>query len=427
MKKLFFTLIFLFFVYFALQALFYFFGPGHNVTYNIGNYEIKEEYINKKKDENQAYNFIITDTSDTTNNKFYLQILKNFENKSKIIKEIKSYKDKNIHCIIPIFTDDQALTDFVCLKDDGIIYNYRYLKETIAHNDNAGNTNIEYVYDSLSKYLTKEDLGSQDVRNNIILYKNNMQPNYYFSLASYKGLIYANPTKKSLYAKDIYARDVYDNYLSSYVDKYFITVNYDEQYGYSKIYIYDITNGEKKELSLSKNIEKNSYIQGIYQESLYIFDRDNKIQYKIDTQEQTILEVGNTNIGVTIYKNGNPERVSAYECATKDIVFEEEQKVNGDYIIVAKTKGKDTGYTYYAKNVGEENQVYRVNNFNKNQLTYLFNTKYINKIIVINEYIYFLEDGYIKYYSDLTGIRTLAYNSELNFNQNIEYQIIYQK
>ena len=105
MKKLFLTLIFLFFVYFSLQALFYFFGPGHLVNYSINDFKIKEEYINKQKKENQSYNFVISKDNIT----FYLQTFKNFENKEKIIKDIKSYVSNDITCIMPIFEQDTYL------------------------------------------------------------------------------------------------------------------------------------------------------------------------------------------------------------------------------------------------------------------------------------------------------------------------------
>ena len=61
------------------------------------------------------------------------------------------------------------------------------------------------------------------------------------------------------------------------------------------------------------------------------------------------------------------------------------------------------------------------------QKKYLFSTKYIDKVITLNDYIFYLADYYIKYYSDKTDIRTLVENKELYFNQSLEYQIYYQK
>ena len=140
-----------------------------------------------------------------------------------------------------------------------------------------------------------------------------------------------------------------------------------------------------------------------------------------------MLEVGNVNTGIKIYKNGVFERVSAYECASKDIMFEEDKQEVDNYYYISSVGGNKTGYTYYYQKSGNLYSIYRVNNAHKDQYKYLFKTKYVDKFVVVNEYIYFLDDNYLKYYSDHTGIRTLAYNSELYFNQNIDYQIIYQK
>ena len=54
------TLIVLFLIYFGLEALFYFFGPGHNVKYLVDNYDIKESFTNNQKDELSNYYFEIS-------------------------------------------------------------------------------------------------------------------------------------------------------------------------------------------------------------------------------------------------------------------------------------------------------------------------------------------------------------------------------
>ena len=146
---------------------------------------------------------------------------------------------------------------------------------------------------------------------------------------------------------------------------------------------------------------------------------------RIFSTSETVLEVGNITTGIKIYKNGTFERISAYECANKDILFENNKPDINDYHYLTSTIGTKTGYTYYYQYNGSNYRIYRVNNVDKNQYTYLFETKQINKILAVNEYIYFIDGNHLKYYSDKTGIRTLAFNSELEFNQNINYQIIY--
>ena len=86
MKKLFLTLVFLFLIYFALQAVFYYFGPGHAVEYSISDFKIKEEYINNQKNEIQSYSFVISNNENTIN----LQVFKDYNNEQKIIKEMSN-------------------------------------------------------------------------------------------------------------------------------------------------------------------------------------------------------------------------------------------------------------------------------------------------------------------------------------------------
>ena len=76
MRKLFMTLIVLFLIYFGLEALFYFFGPGHNVKYLVDNYDIKESFTNNQKDELSNYYFEIS----KDDFRIDLQIFDNFEN-----------------------------------------------------------------------------------------------------------------------------------------------------------------------------------------------------------------------------------------------------------------------------------------------------------------------------------------------------------
>lgn len=406
------TLIVLFLIYFGLEALFYFFGPGHNVKYVIDNYDIKESFTNNQKDEILSYYFEIN----KDDFRIDLQIFDNFENEEKIITEIKSISDSNVQCILPIFKDSRVLTDLLCLKDN-IVYDYK----TILGN----NSTIDEFYNSL-ELNNREDLGDKDTLSNITLFKNNMLENYYLSFVTYKGYYYANGTNKTLKAKNIFDFDAYDNYLSAYIDKYYVTVNYDEKYGYNYIYIFNILNGNEEKITLTRAIEKNSYIQGKKDNSIYIFDRSNKKQYEVNVLTKTVLEVGNSEIGVKVYLDGEWSYKTAYECSLNDIYFTE--KVNlEEYVLLSKTIGNKTGYSYYYKKAGDIYDIYRANNQNIEQKKYLFTTKYIDKVITLNDYIFYLDDYYIKYYSDKTDIRTLVENKELYFNQSLEYQIYYQK
>lgn len=414
MKRLFFTLLFLFFIYFGIQTLFYFFGPGHTVNYDINDFEVKEEYTNNQKNEYQNYYFNIS--KDDLEISF--QIFENFGNENKIIKEIKYYNDATITCILPIFQEDRILTGLICLMND-IVYPYDNIKGI--------NANLDAFYETISDLLPKENLTNIDTKGNITLYKNNIPDNYYLSFATYKGYIRANSTKKELVSSNLFINDVYDNYLSAYINKYYVTVNYDEQYGFNNIYLYNILTGKEEKILLTTPIEKNSYIQGKYEDSVYIFDRTNKKQYEINTETKIVLEVGNADTGIKMLQNGEWDRISAYDCINDAVYFTEKTNNINEYKYLISNNGIKTGYSYYYKEEDGIYSVYRINNQNNKQFTYLFKTKSIDKVIAIDEYIFYLENNYIKYYSDFTGIRTLILNTELYFNQNIKYQIVNEK
>ena len=413
MKKLCILFSIMLLLYFILEVIVNHLNPGHVINYSLNDFQVKEEYINNQKGEIKSYNFIIKDE----NSEFYLQIFENFNNSKKIIKEIKSFKNKDVVCILPLFNNGKALTDLMCLNNN-IIYNYKDLLYE--------NSELTEFYDSLDNYFPKENLDNKTSIENITLYRDNIEPNYYISFTTYKGFISTNSFNKTLQVKNIFNSDVYDHYLSSYVNEYYVTVNYDEKYGYSRIYIYNIKNNKENEIVLSKNIEKNSYIQGILDNSLYIFDRDNRRQLEINTETKTISEVGNNKSGIKIYRDDHFDIVSAYECTINDILFEKSNDDLDNYYYIGSNGLSKTGYTYYYQNEGSFYKIYRANNSHKEQLTYLFKVNNIDKMQIINEYIYFVSDDYLKYYSDKTGIRTLVYNNEFYFNPNIKYKIIYK-
>ena len=178
---------------------------------------------------------------------------------------------------------------------------------------------------------------------------------------------------------------------------------------------------------LTTPIEKNSYIQGKYEDSVYIFERTNKKQYEINTETKIVLEVGNADTGIKMLQNGEWDRISVYDCINDAVYFTEKTNNINEYKYLISNNGIKTGYSYYYKEEDGIYSVYRINNQNNKQFTYLFKTKSIDKVIAIDEYIFYLENNYIKYYSDFTGIRTLILNTELYFNQNIKYQIVNEK
>ena len=63
---------------------------------------------------------------------------------------------------------------------------------------------------------------------------------------------------------------------------------------------------------------------------------------------------------------------------------------------------------YFYKFNGYSYDVYRSDILYKDKLMYVFTTTNLDKIVYLNDYVYFTNGKNILYYSDSTGIRTIV-------------------
>ena len=59
----------------------------------------------------------------------------------------------------------------------------------------------------------------------------------------------------------------------------------------------------------------------------------------------------------------------------------------------------------------------------KQGLTYLFDTKAIDSIFYVNNYIYFVNGNIIQVYNDIFGVKNIIGYQELEFNKDINLYI----
>ena len=128
MKYLFKTLIIFTIIFFALKLILFIFDTGHTVTYNVGNFKVKEEL--KTKDNNNYYFSL-----EHEDFKINFQINQNYNKSEKIINKIEYKKVDGYNCVLPIFKNGKILTDVMCLKDNTIMYAHNLNNKKI---DEAG-------------------------------------------------------------------------------------------------------------------------------------------------------------------------------------------------------------------------------------------------------------------------------------------------
>lgn len=398
MKFLLRTLTALIIIYFTLKFALYFLNKGHDISYNIGNFNIKETL--KVKDNNNYYFKIKHEDFQMT-----FQINKDYKKAKKVISDIKYENIDGYQCVLPIFKKEKIQTDIMCLKDDTITY---------AHDLNT--KNIGNFQDKMQKYgYNKQDYIDKENKINLsntqTLYKDNLIQNNYIAMESYKGLNLFNNDTSTV---KIFENDVYKKPISYFYKKYYIVADYESEYTFKYFYIINIINGKKTQIRSYDEISFDAYIEGAVGDDIYLFDKDAQTQYKISLKYETVEKfAGKDNLK---YYNGQWQSMTLKEAIDgKKFENYHTEKIKG-YDKVDKV---DNYYYLYQK---EENtyKVYRTDIKNPKQKTYLFTTTNKDTVIYQKNAVYYQNSIDFCYYSKM-GNRKIISNTELNFNEDISF------
>ena len=190
--------------------------------------------------------------------------------------------------------------------------------------------------------------------------------------------------------------------MSCVVDKYYVLFENTDVNGIENIYYYD-SNKDKLDLFKLKNkLNKDSYINGVVDDLIYVTDRKNKKEYTIDVKHKKIKEIDDEQSSYIIFKNNKKKELSKSDFLIKNQYFE---KTNSNY-------------NYFIK----DNKIYKKLKGTKNNILLLE----LNDIVewkVINDEIIILVDNTIYYYSDDTGLRKILENNELRYNYKNIYNM----
>ncbi len=400
MKYLLKTLIFFTALFLILKFLLFLFDTGHNITYNVGNFKIKE--ILNTKDNNNYY-FSLSHE----NFKINFQINQNYNKAEKIINKIEYKEIDGYQCILPIFKNNSILTDVMCLQNNNIIYAHDLKNNKI---NKFLNTLKKYGYDR-NNY--KDTASPIKVSNTQTIYKDNFLENHYIAMENYKGLNIFNGNESNV---KIFDTDVYKKPISFFTDKYYIVADYTQTYNFKIFHVINIINGKQIDIRSYDDISFDSYIEGAIGTDIYLFDRENSKQYKISIEDESVDEFHDKDHLQTY--NGKWESMSLMDAIngkmfnnyyTNDVTgYEKVDKVGNYY------------YLYRLEN--DHYNVYRADTKNKKLTTYLFATTNLNSIIYLDDTIYY-QNGNTFYYYNNYGSRKIITNTELEFNDDISFGV----
>ena len=244
-------------IHFAIFA----FNSGHQINYNIGNFNVSETFSAK----DNSYYFNIKEENTRVN----FQINENYNKAEKIIKKIYYKEIDGYKCFLPLFKNKNILTDIICLKNN-IIYN--------AHDLNNSNINDYFKKYGYNKDTYIDNADEISISNTQKIYKKNMPEDNYIAIENYKGLTLFNSKENNI---KLFENDVYKKPISIFTDKYYIVADYNSKYTFKNFYVVNIINGDTFSIRSYDEISFDSYIQGSVGVDVYIFDKDSKKQYKI--------------------------------------------------------------------------------------------------------------------------------------------------
>lgn len=407
MKKLFVMLVVLFIAYLGIQFIFYWFSSGQDNVYEIESkgsiFEIKE--VSNFTSKVDSYNYTVT----VDNKVFWFEIFHDYGKASQVLTDI--HYDKNNNCILPIFKDNLVLIDMICLNDNEYNF-YHNIKGQNESLDNfvldIGQYNIEQFSDNASASLIEQ----------LNVYKSNLISDHYIGFNNYKGVyVISGNINSSVYNISLFNNDVYKQKLGQFIGQYYVVPDYNENYEFNKINVVDLVNLNTFVITSNNAISFDSYIQGVVDNKIYLYDKDSKIQYEIDPINKTIVVLSTNQIK---YYNGSWTTMTVAEAnEEKKFITDTNDYVDSQYERIDKVGN----YYYLYKKVNNQYNVYRMRSEDQQSLIHLFSTKSIDSVFYVDNYIYFVNGNIIQVYNDIFGVRNIIDYQELEFNKDINLYI----
>ena len=415
MRRLFLMLIILFLLYLGIQFIFYWISGGQDNVYEITEegtvFEVSEKSNFNLDVNNYSYNIIIDETN------FSFQIFHNYNKSSKVLEKIRYYKDDNYECILPIFKDDLVLIDMICKNNN--TYNYYF-------NIKGDNDNLDKFVSEIEDYDINQfvDNSEMEEREGINVYIDNLIQNHHIGINNYKGIyIISQNINSKVYNISLFSKDIYNQDLGMFVDRYYVVPNYNEDHEFHEMNIVDLVTLNAITISSNRAISFDSYIQGVVDNKIYLYDKDNSIQYEIDPKSNSIVQLSSKEIR---YYDGEWSTMTIAEAnSEKKFITSTVDYTDEQYDRIDKV-GNEVGYYYLYKKNGNKYDVYRMNVQDKSGLIYLFSIQSIHSINSINyvgDYVYFINDDKVNIYNDKFGIKSLIEYEELKFNEKINFHV----
>ena len=370
-KKL--RLLLIIFLIITFLLLIIFKDNSYSKVYDIDEYKVTEEFNDKQS----YYYFQIK-----YNSLDYELLINHKYSGEKLITNITKYSEKEELCLVLELTIGNST--LVCSKDNKLI-NWNLISDNLK--------------DKIPSELIKEYSENSYTEKDIAIFNNIASKIYIWN---YKGFdIIENGKLKTL---NIFDDDVYDTNLIAKVNNYIIIPNYNQKYNFNKIIILNTKTDEIEEWELNYEISYDSYVMGSYENSIYLVDTKNKIQYELVPHKQKARIIATKNSQGLIYKKEWQkmtvnQMINNKETFTFNIIY--------NYQIASQK--------LYLSYINSPNTIQVTNN-------------QVDKIVAINDNeVYYLSQNKLFYFNIYDGEKLLAQKEEWLFNNENKVFIIFNQ
>lgn len=411
MKKMIKIVIALGILFLLYQFFILFLVSNHKTRYSVktedNSYMVDEQYKKYGK-----FNMYYLKFEDKDKNSFVATYDVGYNRQSEIVKDIRTYNDGNLYCIAPVLKDKDI--QYISCKLNGNQVSVSYLRQ-------IGNSSID-DFIAILKTQGYNLYNELDIQNSIVKAENNvsvygnLDEKLYLTVWGYKGVYTLNGGHVKY--SDFLEKDIYANEYGILCGKYYVVLS-PQGSTIGSFYVVNIKEGGKVQKDVDYSISKNTYINGIYKNKVYLTDIDNKVQYAINPITEKMEEIGGGSDAR--YYDGSTLQKVDISSLTKEKKYFIQNAISQELI---SKNGEHNYMESYGNNYYQDGtNIYQVVGKYYDNKVLLFTSNDLKEVRVLNNNVFFIAGDNVFMYNNETGLKKAINYREFVYNYKNMYDV----
>lgn len=382
-----------------------FFKKSHEVSYTVYNNDLSFSIHENFKNGQYFFKISVGDYS------FYLEQDNDFNKMRQVIENIDVMKSEEMLCIYPNFKENIQTT--ITCHDRTRMYSYESVKST-----SLVQQFVEYLKTNGNQPVFLKTIENKEEKSGGILYNSNALDEL-VTVWTYQG--FSGLSKERSFDESPLSFDRYDNTISRLVGKYYLLPLYIDNrlYEFSAVEIFDVTNNSTDTIGLGTTLSNYTYVNGIVDNRLYLFDPNTMQQVEINPKGKTAKIVASGNENAIYYYNGDWSTRNIYDFSKEKISFQnfDDTPLKSLYSYTNVFDNKNSYYIY------DGTKIYQVYKDFLETPKLLFEQVGMKDIKVVDGYIYYILGNVLYKYTPNEERRAIVTYDEFSYNASNLYDI----